>query len=170
MSDLTYVYSKSAIWTQDSVRIADLRSLTPPAIVSTIGNLKTTWFDMAIPVDTGLEPMQAEFKTGADTALLALFGFIPGNSTRVQARRTYVDSAGGLHTFVDELEGVIGSITPDEHGSDSKEGVGLTVVLNLSYYKLTVDGQEIYEIDPQNMVRAVNGQNTLAAEKDALLM
>lgn len=170
MSDLTYVYSKSALWTQDSVRIAGLNAFTAPAITATIGNKKTTWMDMAIPVDNGLEPMTSEFKTDADIDILALFGFMPGRTTRVQARRTYRDGNGGLHTFIDEMEGLIGTITPDESGTDSKEGVGLSVTMNLSYYKLTVDGAEIYEIDPQNMIRSVNGTNTLQDEKDALLM
>ncbi|WP_374685035.1 phage major tail tube protein [Scandinavium tedordense] len=61
-------------------------------------------------------------------------------------------------------------ITPDEAGTDSKEGVGMSVTMNLSYYKLMVDGKEIYEIDPANMIRSVNGVNVLADEKDALLM
>lgn len=170
MSDLTYVYSKSALWTQDGNRIASLASLTPPAMTATIGNYKTTWMDAAIPVDNGMEPMQCQFKVGADVAVLALFGFIPGSTTRVQARRTYRDSNGGLHTFIDEMQGLIGTITADEHGTDSKEGVGNAVTMNLSYYKLTADGTVIYEIDPQNMIRSVNGVNTLADEKDALLM
>lgn len=170
MSNLTYVYSKSALWTQDSVRIAGLNSFTAPAITATIGNKKTTWYDMAVPVDTGLEPMQSEWKVDCDIDVLGLFGFMPGRTTRVQARRTYRDSNGGLHTFVDEMEGVIGTITPDEAGTDSKEGVGMTVTMNLSYYKLTINGKVIYEIDPQNMNRTVNGTNVLQDEKDALLM
>ncbi|MCS2173078.1 phage major tail tube protein [Scandinavium sp. TWS1a] len=46
----------------------------------------------------------------------------------------------------------------------------MSVTMNLSYYKLMVDGKEIYEIDPANMIRSVNGVNVLADEKDALLM
>lgn len=170
MSDLTYVYSKSALWDPNGVRIAGLNSLTPPAITATIGNKKTTWYDMAIPVDNGLEPAQCEFKTDADMDVMVLFGFMPGRTTRVQARQTYRDSNQGLHTFVYELEGIVGTITPDEGGTDSKEGVGLSITMNLSYYKLTVDNNVIYEIDPQNMNRTIGGTNTLQDEKDALLM
>lgn len=170
MSDLTYVYSKSALWTQDSVRIAGLKAFTPPAITATIGNKKTTWYDMAVPVDNGLEPTQCEFKTDADPDVMIMFGFMPGQTARVQARRTYRDSNGGLHVFVDELEGIVGTMTPDENGTDSKEGVGLSVTMNLSYYKLTIDDRVIYEIDPQNMNRTINGVNVLQDEKDALLM
>lgn len=170
MSELTYVYSKSALWTGDSVRIAGLNEFTPPAITATIGNKKATWMDAAIPVDTGLEPMQSEFKTDADTSMMALFGFIPGRPTRAQARRTYRDNTGVLHTFVDEFEGIVGNITPDAHGTDGKESVGLSVTMHLSYYKLTVDDQVIFEIDPQNMKRVIDGVNVLEDEKNALLM
>ncbi|NEG58179.1 phage major tail tube protein [Pantoea agglomerans] len=168
--ELSYVYSKSALYTQDGTRIAGLQSFTPPALTATIGNYKTAWMDMAMPVDNGMEPMSCEFKVSCDSDVLALFGFIPGSTTRVQTRRTYKDNNGGLHTFVDEMQGIIGTLTPDEHGSDSKEGVGMSATLNLSYYRLTADDREVYEIDPQNMIRAVNGVNMLADEKDALLM
>nr|WP_159465389.1 phage major tail tube protein [Scandinavium goeteborgense] len=165
-----FIYSKSGLWLGNNTRVAGVLSMTPPAITATIGNYKTTWMDMATPVDNGMEPMQTEFKVGTDPDVLALFGFIPGSSTRIQVRRTYRDTDGALHTFVDEMEGIIGTITPDEAGTDSKEGVGMSVTMNLSYYKLTVDGKEIYEIDPANMIRSVNGVNVLADEKDALLM
>lgn len=165
-----FIYSKSGLWLGNNTRVAGVLSLTPPAITATIGNYKTTWMDMATPVDNGMESMQTEFKVGTDPDVMALFGFIPGSSTRVQLRRTYRDTDGVLHTFVDEMEGIIGTITPDEAGTDSKEGVGMSVTMNLSYYKLTVDGKEIYEIDPANMIRSVNGVNVLADEKDALLM
>lgn len=166
----SFIYSKSGLWIGNNNRVAGVMSLTPPAITATIGNYKTTWMDMAIPVDTGMEPMQTEFKVGADTDVLAMFGFIPGNRTRVQVRRTYRDTLGELHTFIDEMEGIIGTITPDEAGTDSKEGVGNAITMNLSYYKLTIDGKEMYEIDPENMIRSVNGVNTLADEKFALGM
>lgn len=166
-----FVYEASALWLQDNIRVANVMSLTPPAIVATIGNYKTTWMDMAIPVDTGMEPMQSEFKVGADMDTLALFGFIPSGKARAQFRRVYRDvSTNTEHTFVDELEGIIGSITPDENGTDSKETVGTAIVMNLSYYKLTVDGKEVYEIDPMNLIRRVNGVNVLEDRKNALLM
>ena len=44
------------------------------------------------------------------------------------------------------------------------------MTMNVSYYKLTIDDRVIYEIDPQNMNRTINGVNVLQDEKDALLM
>ncbi|AYN30012.1 phage tail protein [Buttiauxella sp. 3AFRM03] len=168
--DLSFIYSKSSMWTQNGSRIGDLRSFTPPAMTGIIGDHKTTWMDTAMPVDTGMEPMQCTFKTGADPDVLSLFGFIPTATTRIQMRRTYKDSNGALLTFTDELEGIIATIESDEHGTDGQEAVGCTVTMRLSYYRLTINDQEIYEIDPKNMIRAVRGVNTLQAEKDALLM
>ncbi|MBL5919781.1 phage major tail tube protein [Lelliottia amnigena] len=165
-----FIYSKSALYLQNNIRVAGLRAITPPAIVSTVGNYKTTWMDTSIPVDTGMEAMQMNCKVDADTDVLALFGFVQGRTVRAQIRRTYKDSQQQLHEWVDELEGLISSITPDEHGTDSQESVGNAIVMNLSYYKLTVDGNVIYEIDPANMKRVVNGVDTLAAERQMLLM
>ena len=37
-----------------------------------------------------------------------------------------------------------------------------------SYYKLEVGGQVVYEIDPVGMVRIINGNDELAAERAAI--
>ncbi|MEG6656789.1 phage major tail tube protein, partial [Pseudomonas aeruginosa] len=38
----------------------------------------------------------------------------------------------------------------------------------VSYYKLEVDGREVYEIDPVNGVRAINGVDQLAGMRNDL--
>ncbi len=163
-----FIYSKSALWVQDNTRVAGVKSLTPPALTAQIGNYQSSWMDAPIPVDNGMQAMQLEYKVDCDASVLGLFGMISGANTRAQVRRTYRGTDRVLHTWVEEFEGIIGTITPDESSNDSKENVGMSVTMNLSYYKLTIDGAEIYEIDPLNLIRSVNGTNQLADEKSAL--
>ena len=40
----------------------------------------------------------------------------------------------------------------------------------LSYYKLEVDGQVVYELDPANCIRIINGKDEAAAERQAIGM
>lgn len=170
MADNGFVYDSAGLWLQDNIRISSVTSITPPAITAKIGAFQPTWMDMPIPVDNGMEAMQLEFKVSCDRDVLALFGMVPGGKTRAQVRRNYLDLDETMHTWVDEFEEIIGTVTPDEHGNDSKDGVGMSVTMNLSYYKLTADNVELIEINPRQMIRSVNGVNQLAARKDALLM
>lgn len=165
--DLSYVYSKSSLWVQDGARIGSLFSFTPPAMTAIIGDFKTTWMDMAMGVDTGMEPMTSTFKVGADLDILSLFGIMPGKTTRIQAKRTYKDPTGAFHTFIDEMEGIISAQEPDEHGTDGQESVGYSITMRLNYYRLTVNGEEIYEINPYEMIRSIRGVNMLQEEKEA---
>ncbi|MDY3572302.1 phage major tail tube protein [Enterobacter hormaechei] len=165
-----FIYAKSALWVQNNVRVANVMSMTPPAVVVTVGNYKTTWMDAPAPVDTGMEAMQADFKVGADADVLAMFGFAQGRKVRAQIRRVYQNADGTQSTWVDELEGIIGSITPDEHSNSGQESVGMAVVMNLMYYKLTVDSSVMYEIDILNCKRIINGVDQMSGVRDALLL
>ena len=40
----------------------------------------------------------------------------------------------------------------------------------LSYYKLEVDGQVVYELDPANCIRIINGKDEAAEERKAIGM
>ena len=166
MSATGFVYSKSALWLQDNVRVAGLKSFTPPPLTAKIGNYQPAWMDMPIPVDTGMEAMQLEYKVDCDISVLALFGIVNGSTSRAIAKRSFKDTDGAIHKWTEEFEGIVGTITSDETSNDSKENVGLSVTMNLKYYKLTVDGSTLIEIDPEHMIRSVNGVNQLAEEKD----
>jgi hypothetical protein len=165
-----FIYAKSALWVQNNIRVANVMSMTPPAVVVAVGNYRTTWMDAPAPVDTGMEAMQADFKVGADVDVLAMFGFAQGRKVRAQIRRVYLNADTTESVWVDELEGIVGSITPDEHGNSGQESVGMAVVMNLSYYKLTVDNTVMYEIDTLNCKRIINGVDQMAGVRDALLL
>ncbi|WP_329502721.1 phage major tail tube protein [Klebsiella aerogenes] len=165
------IYSKGTLFVQNNVRVAGILSYTPPALVNTVGTRRTTWMDAPVSIDTGMEAMQIDFKVAADKDVLGLFGFVPGRTVRAQIRRTYKDlTANNLYEWVDEVEGLIGNMTPDEHGSEGQEGVGYAITMSVNYYKLTVDGKLYYEIDPINLVRVIDGVDTMAEERRMLGM
>jgi P2 family phage contractile tail tube protein len=165
------VYSKGAMYVQNNVRVAGLNSFTPPALVNTVGSVRATWQDAPVSVDTGMEAMQCDIKVRADKDVLGLFGFVKGRKVRAQIRRTFKDmTTNELSEWVDEVEGLISNLTPDEHGADGQESVAYSITMNVNYYKMTVDGFVYYEIDPLNMKRVVNGVDTLADERRMLGM
>ena len=170
MSATELIYSKSALWVQDNVRVAGIKSVTPPALTAQIGNYQPAWMDMPIPVDTGMSAMQLEYKAACDIDVLSLFGIVAGGNSRAIIKRTFKDTANSFHTWTEEFEGIVGTITSDETTVSGQEGVGMSVTMNLSYYKLTIDGTVTVEIDPAHMIRSINGVNQLQAEKDAFNM
>lgn len=163
------VYSKGAMYVQNNQRVAGLQSFTPPALVNTVGNVRTTWMDAPLSIDTGMEAMQCDIKVSADKDVLGLFGFVQGRTVRAQIRRTFKDVTTNQYSeWIDEVEGLISNLAPDEHGSTGQESVAYTITMNVNYYKLTVDGTVFYEIDPLNMKRVVNGVDTLSDERRML--
>ncbi|MEZ2602859.1 phage major tail tube protein [Kluyvera intermedia] len=102
--------------------------------------------------------------------MLGMFGFAQGRKVRAQIRRVYLNTDATESTWVDELEGIVGSITPDEHSNSGQESVGMAVVMNLTYYKLTVDNSVMYEIDTLNCKRIINGVDQMAGVRNALLL
>jgi P2 family phage contractile tail tube protein len=169
--DTQLVYSKGALYVQNNIRVAALRSFTPPALVNTVGTIRATWQDAPVSVDTGMEAMQCDIKVGADKDVLGLFGFVQGRKVRAQIRRTFKDTTTNkLIDIIDEVEGLISNLTPDEHSSDGQESVGYSLTMNVNYYKMTMGSTVYYEIDPLNMIRVVNGVDTLADERRMLGM
>lgn len=163
------VYSKGAMYVQNNIRVAGLQSFTPPALVNTVGSYKTTWMDAPVSVDTGMEAMQCDIKVNADKDVLGLFGFAQGRTVRIQIRRTFKDvSTGKYSQWIDEVEGLISNMAPDEHSPTGQESVAYAITMNVNYYKLTVDNAVFYEIDPLNMKRVINGVDMLADERRML--
>lgn len=46
----------------------------------------------------------------------------------------------------------------------------LKVQLALSYYKMTMDGEDLVEIDAKNLIRQIGGEDQLASVRAALGM
>jgi P2 family phage contractile tail tube protein len=164
-------YSKGALYVQNAIRVAGLLSYTPPALTNTVGAVRYTWMDAPVSIDTGMEAMQVDFKVSADTDVMGLFGFVKGRTVRAQIRRTFKDmTTNELQEWIDEFEGLISAMTPDEHAPSGQESVGYSVTMNINYYKLTIKGQVYYEIDPLNLKRVVNGVDAMAEERSMLGM
>ncbi|ASJ24398.1 phage major tail tube protein [Laribacter hongkongensis] len=83
-----------------------------------------------------------------------------GRVTEIQLpklkRKTDGYRAGGMDAEVD-----MGSWKPGDKGETK-------YTASLSYYKLEIDGRAIYEIDPVNCVRIINGTDELAAKRAAI--
>lgn len=118
--------------------------------------------DTETELDMGQEKMNAKFTfADPDVQTLTLVGLAAGNSARVVAKGSFVrDSDNARVAVVAEMVGRIKSVGMGNWKAGDKNANEYEMGVN--YYKLTVGGVEVYEIDVENMIRRVGGVDQLA--------
>jgi P2 family phage contractile tail tube protein len=118
--------------------------------------------DAKVEIDMGMKPMTTKLTiSDPDPNVLALVGNSNANSARLVIRGSFVrDSDGSRVAAVAEIGGRFkkGSFGKWEAGSKAPQEYEMTV----NYYKLTMGGRDIYEIDVENMLRIIDGVDQLA--------
>lgn len=120
-----------------------------------------------VEVNMGMEKLEAEFKLGGhDSDLMSLFGgTINGTMLRFNGAYQRDDTEE-----VDAVEIVCRGrvIEIDEGNSKSGDDTEHAYKLSLTYYKKTVNGVDLIEIDNLNNVLMVNGKDRLAEIRRAM--
>ncbi|MBB4212768.1 hypothetical protein EV659_1165 [Rhodothalassium salexigens DSM 2132] len=121
--------------------------------------------DGSVEVDMGLEPLEATIELGGiEKAVLKLFG---QPDVGVTMRGSFSRQGGEQATpGRANLRGLIKS--PDLGAWKPGEQTQTTLTLAVHYYKLTLAGETIWEIDVPGGKRIVGGQDQLAAHRQAL--
>ncbi|MEB8638663.1 phage major tail tube protein [Cronobacter muytjensii] len=162
------VYRAFALFVQGR-RICACTEYTPTDLKITEGVFKSGSMDTGITMDDGMEPMSTSFKvSGSDADVMGCFGFIPGKKVRFEIRSAFTDTNASQWEQVDTYDGIITAITDDPRGIDSKTAAGQTVNVAPRYFKRVQNGKEIYEIDPIQCIRRINGVNVLETVKNIL--
>lgn len=145
-----------------------LDEYTPPEIKVKTEDARYGGLDADIEVDMGMEKLKAKFKLAdPDPDTLVLVGLSSGNSARVVVKGAFRrDSDGEVIQVVHELVGRIPSRVSDAWKAGDKTANEFD--MTLTYYKETVGGREIYEIDIENMIRRVDGVDQLADIRAAM--
>lgn len=146
----------------------EIDSVTLPKLTRKVEEWRGGGMHGPIEVDFGLEKLELSFKAGG----LLLAGFRAFGATNHKANQwrfagAYQDDADGSVKACEVLvQGRVKEIDPgDAKAGDDTEH---THTVAVSYYKLTVDGAEIIEIDMQGMVFKVDGRDTVADIRRAI--
>jgi len=144
-----------------------LQEFNPPKLTLQTEDARLGGMDTPVELTMGMEKLEADFSLiGYDRNVLGHFGVREG------AQVPFVVREG--------LESRDGTVTPVKHTMRAKikeldsgthkpgEVAPLKAMLALSYYKLEHGGVVIHEIDPENMVRTINGVDALADMRGAL--
>lgn len=123
--------------------------------------------DLPIDVTMGMEKLVADFSLKAyDRNVLALFGVVEGSNVPLTVREALESFDGAVTPVVHTMRGKITELDPGT--SKPGELPLLKATLTLTYYKMQHGDQVVHEIDAENMVRVINGIDTLANIRTAL--
>jgi uncharacterized protein len=141
--------------------------VTLPKVTAKLEEFRAGGMDAPVEFDMGLEKMEGSFTLAEYNAdVLVLFGLTLGNSTDVTMRGYAEDEVGNSQTIVAQMRGRLKDQDPGSwKPGDNAELKG---AISCTYYKLTINGKPIYEIDVPNMVRKINGVDQLAKQRNAL--
>jgi len=115
----------------------------------------------------GQESLDTDFSLFAyDKKVIGLFGVAEGHNVAFTARELLESYNGDTAAVVHTMRGKITEFDPGT--SKAGEIAPIKITMNLAYYKLTIGGEVIHEIDVENMIAVVNGADMLAAARGIL--
>jgi P2 family phage contractile tail tube protein len=125
--------------------------------------------DAAIELTMGMEKLEADFSLiSYDRDVLSKFGVAEGALVPFVARESLESFDGTVTPVIHTMRGKIREIDPGTSKAGDKPS--LKVAMALTYYKLQHGDTTVIEVDVENMVRAINGNDALAPTRAALGM
>jgi P2 family phage contractile tail tube protein len=123
--------------------------------------------DIPIKIDLGMNPLTFEFKLSSfDPQVYNLWGLYPGQDKQFTMRGSLAHQDGTPFAAIAGCRGNLHKVESD--ALEPARKILHTFTCELTYYKLTVGDQLIYEIDPINGRRIVNGVDQLRQDRIAM--
>ncbi|WP_392565134.1 phage major tail tube protein [Utexia brackfieldae] len=149
--------------------IGEAESITLPKLTQKLESYRGAGMPGAVKINLGLDDdaLELEFTMGGLVPALTkkLGGSISSTSLRFAGAFQQDDSEEYIKYEVE----VTGRLK-DEDSGEKKQGENTQIKYSMAavYYKLTVDGEEVLEIDIINMVYKVNGKDILESARQAI--
>jgi P2 family phage contractile tail tube protein len=141
-----------------------IETLTLPTITLKMEEFRGGGMDAPVEHDMGMEKLEGTFQ---------LQEYNPDRMALLGQAHVQLTARGAIRRDGEDAAAVVVNMTgmvKQKEPGDWKAGESSmpTFSYTLRYFKLTVDGREIYEIDKVNMVRRVNGVDQLATIRQAI--
>lgn len=146
----------------------EVPELVLPTLARNMVDYQSGGMDMPIKSDMGGQAMTMEWTSaGVLPEVFGQFGAQKHDAVALRFSGAHqADDSDAVQAVQIVARGRHSQIDP---GTAKKgEDTPVKVTSELSYYKLTIDGKDIIEIDPLNMVYKVNGKDLLADHRAAL--
>lgn len=143
--------------------------LNLPKLKRKTDEYRAAGMDAPVKMAMGLEALEAGFSmAGMAKEVLVFFGIADETAFNGVFRGAYKDQKGAIVPVVATYRGLLEEVDPGSWKPGDKSETKFNCAL--SYYKLEVDGQVVYELDPVNNIRIIGGKDELAAERQAIGM
>ena len=145
----------------------DVPSLSLPKLTVKTEEYRGGGMDAPVGVDMGLEKLEASFTTnGIRKEVLKYFGAFDQTSFNASFRGAFKGHKGATTGAVATLRGGLREVDPGEWAPGAKAEFKYAV--DVTYYKLEIDGRVMFEFDPINSVRIIDGVDQLADVRNVL--
>ncbi|MCV6588323.1 MAG: phage major tail tube protein [Marinobacterium sp.] len=148
--------------------VGEVEEVTLPKLARKMEEWRGGGMNAPIDADQGQEKLELDWTCGGLMEdALKQFGVTTHNGVMLRFAGSYQRDNSETVTAVEIV--VRGRHKEIEMGG-AKEGEGgkFKVKSSLSYYKLTIDGADVIEIDVENMIEIVNGVDHLAPHRQAI--
>ncbi len=165
--------SHANVYAQDGSFLGNFEEITLPEIKHLTREHLTTDMSGKIKIpSTTTEAMAITFKAKSYSQSFDRLAANPMRTVRLQIRSNMRQSdGGGVFADVPVRIEVCGQFESTKQGAlKAAEASGSEWVMNLSYYSLIIGGEIVREIDPENFVYIVNGEDLLASVRRNLGM
>lgn len=155
------------LWADRESKLGQIGDITPPVPAAKMEEMRNSGMIKPRKVSMGYEAMDFSFKMpGLDPQVLKLHGLKPGTEAPFMITGALVDEDGTTHSAVMSIRGV--PYRPDHgtwKGGDLAEN---DYAVSVNYYKLEINGEEIYEMDDFDF--KVGGVSQYGDIRNALLL
>jgi P2 family phage contractile tail tube protein len=143
-----------------------IETLTLPTLTTKMEEVRAGGMDAPIEHDMGMEKLEASFDLlEFNPDIIALFG-LAGADKQLTARGAMRADGADAVAIVVNMTGNVKQFEPGDWKAGDATKPKFTAALR--YYKLTIGGRQLIEIDTMNMIRKINGQDQLATIRQAI--
>lgn len=122
--------------------------------------------DAPVEIDMGMEKLECELTFAEyDIELFRLFGLVDGNSVAITLRGA-IQSDSDAEAIVVRLQGSFRELDSGTWKAGDK--ATLKCMMAVRTYKLEIDGDEVVNIDVENMTRIINGVDEMVSIRNAI--
>ena len=142
--------------------------ITLPKLSSSTEEHRAGGMDGPVQIDMGMEALEATFVlSDFDENVFAKFGVLENNEIPCTVRGSIqAQGTGEAQPVVANLRGGWTTLDPGTWKPGDKNT--LTDTMAVRYYKLTINGVEVVEIDIPKMIRRIGGVDQLAQQRGHL--
>ncbi|ROS05672.1 hypothetical protein EDC56_1218 [Sinobacterium caligoides] len=140
--------------------------LSLPKLGLHTAEISAAGMDAPIDIDMGMKKLTCQFTLSEyDVNSISHFGLGDGAQVSLKIRGA-LDNEEGVTPMVVTLHGAWSEV--DFGKWKAGEKTSLKVNVSLRYYKLSIGGKDLVEVDVLNMKRIINGVDQLATTRDAI--